>query len=228
MAAMSRPRIVTIVACLTLSACGTVPPAGDGSTPPTAAQSTATADAAPSGTAVTMHPAVVRAARQATDVSKMKVRLDAEGNVVKQSVYHGDASLIAEPVRKLAAERFPGATPRRYETEWYAEHGEVHEVEVDTKDGQQCELAAKPDGTELYVECHVAPTALPAAVAQAAADAVPGGKVVEAESKKGPNIDHFTVEVQLGDVEYYLVISPTGALQHKLRRIPAVVEVPVD
>ncbi|MEM6990508.1 MAG: hypothetical protein AAF721_08425 [Myxococcota bacterium] len=207
------------------AACGTTAAEAPSSTPPTQEVATTEAPAA-SGTATALEPAVAKAAAGA-DVIKMKIRLDGSGAIVKQSVYHGDKGQIAEPVLALAESKFPGSTPRRYETEWYADLGEVHEVEVDTKDGKKCEVAAKADGTELYVECHETEAALSAAAKKAITDAFPDAKILEVESKKGPGLDEITVELESGGVEYYFIVKPDGSDARKLRRIPAIVEVPV-
>ena len=104
--------------------------------------------------------------------------------------------------------------------------GDVFEVEVDTKDGKRCAVAAKADGTEVYVECRVDPAELSEPIVKAVEALMPGGKIVEAESKKGPGIYEVSVEVESGGREYYLRVSPDGTLIQKLVRIPAIVEVP--
>ncbi|MCA9712663.1 MAG: DUF1592 domain-containing protein, partial [Myxococcales bacterium] len=155
-----------------------------------------------------------------------ELRAAADGHLVKQSVYHDDADAIPEPVRALAAQRFPQATITGYETEHYADLGRIYEVEVDDG-GKSCEVAAQADGTEVYTECRIDPTTLDAKV-KATVDAVaPGGRILEAETKKGPSVDEITVEVQAGDRELYLRIRPDGTLIEALRRIPAIVEVPL-
>jgi len=218
---------IAFTGCTAAAGCGSTSTSEPTSTP-ASANASAMVDASPAGTA-TMNPAVAAAVRSAKDVAKMKIRLNADGEMIKQSVYHGDASTIAGPARELAETTFPGGTARRYETEWYAEHGEVHEIEVDTKDGKRCEVAAKPDGTKLYVECHETEASLPDAVKTTITTTFPDGRVLEVESTTGPAIDaSFTIEVESGGVEYYLVISPAGEIQHKYKRVPAIVEVPVD
>lgn len=209
------------------SACGTsIATAAPTTTPSSNVATEAPAAAAEDVTA--LQPGVAAAAQHATDVSKIKLRLDASGKIVKQSVYHGDQSKIAAPVLDLTAKKFPGSKPRRYETEWYADLGEVHEVEVETADGKTCEVAAKPDGTELYVECHEPHDSLSAAVKALVSKSYPNGKILEVESKTGPNVDEITIEVESGGVEYYVIVSPDGSNARTMRRIPAIVEVPVD
>lgn len=219
--------VPALAALMLLAACGTSTVVTEKSSTPPGTEAVATVDTSVATGAAALQPGVAEAATQATGISKMKLRLDADGQWSKQSVYHGDESRIAEPVRALAAKKFPGGTATRYETEWYADHGEVHEVEVKTTDGKTCEVAAKPDGTELYVECHETEASLPAPVKDAVSTAYPDGKILEAERKTGPNLDEYTIEVQSGDAEYYLIVAPDGTLSKTLRRIPAIVEVVV-
>ena len=56
----------------------------------------------------------------------------------------------------------------------------------------------------------------------------PGAKVLEAETKKGPQMDEITLEVQVGEGEHYVRIKPDGTLVQRLVRIPAVVEIPIE
>lgn len=213
---MSRALLVLPLALL---ACG---PKGSGGTAnPTDAAPTI--NAAP---AAVLDGEIVHTASTAADVKKMKIRVDADGGIVKQSLYHGEAGALPPKVLEAAKARFPGATIRHYETELYADRGRVYEVEVDDA-GKPCELAATPEGAEVYVECEVDPASLAAELQAAIEKEAPGGKVLEAETKKGPDVDEVTVEVEVGGRELYLRMKPDGTLIQKLRRIPAIVEVPL-
>lgn len=157
----------------------------------------------------------------------MKIRVNAEGGIVKQALYHDQSTVIPQPVLEAAKAKFPGSTPVHYELELYAELGRVFEVEVKTSDGRQCELAAHEDGTELYTECRVDPAELdPTILATVEREAL-GGTLLEAEHKTGPEMDEFTVEVDSQGVELYLQIASDGSLLSKHKRVPAVVEVPL-
>ncbi|MBL4685521.1 MAG: hypothetical protein JKY37_13080 [Nannocystaceae bacterium] len=219
--------LVAAASVAATSACGTNIATPAPTTTPSHDSNVATEAPAAAGEATALQPGVAAAAQHATDVSKIKIRLDASGKIVKQSVYHGDESKIAAPVLALAAEKFPGSKPRRYETEWYADLGEVHEVEVETADGKTCEVAAKPDGTELYVECHEPHDSLSATVKTLISESYPDGKILEVESKTRPNVNEITIEIESGGVEYYVIVSPDGSNARTMRRIPAIVEVPV-
>jgi hypothetical protein len=204
-----------------LLACG---PKGAGTTTPQAGGAGTSAPA--SAPAAALDAEIVKTAITATTVEKLKIRVDADGGIVKQSVYHDKADALPAPVLELAKTRFPNATVRHYETELYADRGRVYEVEVDDG-GKACEVAATPEGAEVYVECEVDPGTLSAEVKAGVEKAAPGGKILEAETKKGPGIDEITVEVEVGGRELYVRLRSDGSLVQVLRRLPAVVEVPL-
>lgn len=215
-----------LVSALLLCACAGAS-ASSSSTPPpsSAAANEATGDNTASGYALDRE--VVQSGSNSGSAYKFKLRVDEDGTVVKQAMYHRDEAAVPEAVRALAAERFGGAVATHYETELYADIGRVYEVEVDNS-GTQCELAATADGTELYTECHVDPASLSSAIKATIDSVAPGGEVLEAESKQGPKLpEEYTVEVKVGDNELYLRIAADGTLLQALRRIPAVLEVPL-
>jgi hypothetical protein len=214
---MSRALFVLPLALLL--ACG--PKGSGGTTVPT--DTAPTTNAAP---AAVLDGEIVSTAITAADVQKIKIRVDADGGIVKQSLYHGEASALPAKVLELAKTRFPSGTVRHYETELYADRGRVYEVEVDDG-GKLCEVAATAEGVEVYVECEIDPATLSAELKAAVEKAAPGGKILEAETKKGSDIDEVTVEVEVGGGELYLRLQPDGTLVQKLRRIPAIVEVPL-
>lgn len=202
-----------------LLACG---PKGSGGTtpPPTDGATTAPAPSA------ALDSEIVRTAITASQVDKLKVRVDADGGIVKQSIYHHQADALPAKVLEAAKTRFPNATIRYYETELYADRGRVYEVEVDDA-GKLCELASTPEGAEVYIECEVDPTSLAAELKATVEKQAPGGKIIEAETKKGPDVDEVTVEVEHDGRELYVRMRPDGTLIQTLRRIPAIIEVPL-
>lgn len=171
---------------------------------------------------------VASAAPNAQGVDKVEVRLDKSGRVVKQAVYHLDASLVPEPVKATAQREFPDSNVTHYETERYADLGDIYEVEVDTADGRSCEVAAKADGSLIYTECRADPATASPEIIAAIEAAVPGGEIKEYEVKKGEGIDEVTAEVEAGGQEYYLHLEPDGTLLDKRIRVPALIEVPLD
>jgi len=174
-----------------------------------------------------LQEAVARAAITAKTVDEFEFRLDEQGALVKQAVYHDDASAISDAVKAKALEVFPGGTITHYETEWYAGVGDVQEVEVETADGRECEVSALPDGTLRYEECKLDLAGLPTQVTEAIESAYPGGKILEVETKKGPDLDVLTVEVEAGGTEYYVHMAPDGEIQSVHKRVEAIVEIPV-
>lgn len=209
-----------------LCACTTSGAATEGTTPPTtseAASMTAEGSAGESALA----PEVVSAATGTDTVFKMKIRVDGDGTVVKQSTYHRNEAAIPQAVLDLAEQKFPGAKKTHFETEVYADLGVIYEVEVDNG-GTECEVAAREDGTEVYTECHLDPATLSDAIKATIESVAPGGKVLEAESKKGPDVpEEFSIEVEHDGKELYLRIAADGSLVQAMRMVPAVVEVPL-
>ena len=108
----ARTIAIALTGCLAHAGCGSASTSDATTTPPAGANASLVVDASTAGTA-TINPAVAAAARSAKDVAKMKIRLNANGEMVKQSVYHGDASTIAAPALELAETTFPGGTARR-------------------------------------------------------------------------------------------------------------------
>ena len=189
------------------------------------ARSASTAASTGEGGGAILTAPVSEAATTAPAVEKMKLRFDASGQLIKQAVYHDDASAIPKAVHELAVVTFPDAKELHYETEHYADLGEVYEVEVETADGKKCEVAGTADGTLLYSECHIDVGELP----QPIADAVAGMKILEVEHQDmAEGDDEYTVEVEDKGREFYYRFGPDGALISKHLRVPAIVELPVE
>src|SRR5687768_10943237 len=147
-------------------------------------------------TATILDKEIVETAGSAKRVDKIKIRVDADGTIVKQSVYHDAVDKIPQAVRTLADTKFPGAKVLLYETELYSDIGRIYEVEVKTKDGKMCEVAASEDGKEHYTECQIATKELPPEITRAIPANVRGGKIVEAEKKTFASSEEYTVEVK--------------------------------
>jgi hypothetical protein len=158
-------------------------------------------------------------------VQWVEVDTDADGKIAKCTVYHDRAGDVPQPVHELAARKFPQAKKRYFETELYAEWGLVYEVELETADGRHCEVAGKPDGTELYTECEIRPEDIPAPVQQAVRALLPGGELREAEEKRGPSIDEVDLQLQVGDELHYIRYQSDGTKIQHLVRIRGEVEV---
>jgi uncharacterized membrane protein YkoI len=227
------PRAMLLCAFVSI-ACGTETRPGTETPEPTPTEAPAPAPtqavdvAAPApktGTAV--HAEIVATARDAKGVEKVKLRTDASGVLVKQAVYHLDESRVPEPVKALAKKEFPGGKAVRYETEIYADIGAIFEVEVQTKDGKRCEVAANAEGVLRYKECRVKPKELPVEVTRKLGELHPKGKILEAETKKGPDVDEITVELKEAGREFYVRLQPDGTVLETLVRVPAVFEVPL-
>lgn len=155
----------------------------------------------------------------------VKVYLDAGGAVHKISLYHQQVDRVPEPVRRLAQERFHRAQMRQYEVELLADGSWVHEVELETPDGQRCELSATAQGRLLYTECLIAPAELPEAVRAEVGRRLPGGEVEEAEVQTGASGRVYEVKVRLAGQTHVLRLGPSGEVLRRSLRIPAVLDV---
>jgi len=193
-----------------------------GETP--AAPSAPQAPATPAGPSLDAD--IVRAASTASGVQKLKIEAESDGSLRELSLYHGDESTLPAAVLALREQQYPGSKVRAYEIEFEREHGRVFEVEVTTKDGQECEYAAKPDGTLVYNECHIDPKALTAGVQAAITAKLPGAKILEAEKKTYPDGRTIhSVEVRVGEKEHELYFDGEKIIRHELV-FPAQLEVP--
>jgi hypothetical protein len=68
---------------------------------------------------------------------------------------------------------------------------------------------------------------IPAPVKAAIDARLPGGKVVEIETKKGPTMDELSLEVEHEGKLHYLRLRPDGGLIAHFHRVPAEIDVPV-
>jgi len=169
---------------------------------------------------------IVAAAASAAGVRKFKIEADADGSIRELSVYHNDAAALPAAVTALREAQYPGSKVRAYETEYDRDHGRVFEIEVTTKDKQDCELSARPDGGLVYTECHIPAKSLPGPVVSAIDKAVPGAKILEAEKKTyvdGRAI--VSVEVTAGGEKHELYFEG-DALSRHVRVIAGELEVP--
>lgn len=182
------------------------------------------AAATPSGPR--LDPEIVAAAVTAAGVTKVKIEAETDGTIREMSLYHNDAAALPAAVTALREAQYPGSKVRAYETEYDRDHGRVFEIEVTTKDKQDCELSARPDGGLVYTECHIPAKSLPGPVVSAIDKAVPGAKILEAEKKTyvdGRAI--VSVEVTAGGEKHELYFEG-DALSRHVRVIAGELEVP--
>ncbi|MGK0360424.1 MAG: hypothetical protein ACI9U2_002737 [Bradymonadia bacterium] len=155
---------------------------------------------------------------------EVRVYLEPGGGIRGLSIYHLDAEAIPAAVRTLGASRFPGRKIVYYETEWYADGTQVFEVEYALEDGRKGEIAARVDGSLVYVERPM--PSVPEPARRAAMEAVAGGRIIEGDRRQGPGIDHFILKLDLRGRVHVLHIDAQGqVLQHGIR-VPAKIEVP--
>lgn len=188
-------------------------------TPPTP-----TTQAPPAGP--NLDAGIVSAAATNAGVTKLKMEADADGSLRELSLYHNDAAALPAPVLALLPQQYPGAKIRAYETEFNRGHGRVFEVEVLTKDKQECEYSATPEGVVIYNECHIDPKALPEPIRTAIPKTVPGAKILEAEKKTFPDgREIYSVELSADGKVHELYFEKDALVSHVLV-IPAQLEVP--
>lgn len=218
--------LVTVIAVGAFSACGAnqqnsptepAPPAAEADTTPAQA-------CAPPGQ---LDPELVALAIRADSLIRFRLRVDESGAIQKFAVYHEDADEIPEAVRAAAEARFPDSQVRYYESERYSDRGRVHEVEVATSEGQHCELSAQTDGTLVYVECEITADEVPEAIMAEANRRVPGGELVEAETKEGPEINTVHLQMRVGEQTHYLIFQASGEFSNHYLRVPATIDIPV-
>ncbi|MBA3546373.1 MAG: hypothetical protein H0T76_07825 [Nannocystis sp.] len=170
---------------------------------------------------------IVRAAATHAGVTKVKIEADADGSLRELSLYHNDEAALPAPVLALLAQQYPGAKIRAYETEFNRAHGRLFEVEVLTKDKQECEYSATPEGVIVYNECHIDPKTLPEPIRKAIPEAVPGAKILEAEKTTFPDgRETYSVELSAGGKVHELYFEKDALVRHELV-ITAQLEVPV-
>lgn len=168
---------------------------------------------------------IVRAAATVS-VQKFKLEAEADGKLRELALYHNDESALPPAVVALREQQYPGSKVRAYEIEFDAAYGRVFEVEVTTKDKQECEYSAKPDGTVVYNECHIDAKTLSPAIQALIPKTVPGAKILEAEKKTyvdGRTV--FSVELSAGGKKHELYFENDAVTRHELV-FPAEVEVP--
>lgn len=188
-----------------------------------ATPATPSADAAPSSPG--LDPELLLLARDAHGVDKVKLRVDKNGQLVKQSVYHADRTRIPAAVLALAG-KYEDGMIAFYETERYQDGQRVFEVEIAPRKGPACELAALEDGTQLYTECKLARKEIPPAVSAAAKKLVPGAKTVEAEKKETADGNvTYSLEVESKGRVHEIKMTEAGEVTHHYVRVPAFVDV---
>ena len=170
-------------------------------------------------------------AQRSGEVQELRVYYGKDQRPRKIAVYHQRAELVPEPVKAAALAQFPDAKIVKYEHEYYADIGVVHEVELETTDGKDVEVSAFADGTVYYVEQPVELESLAESAREIIAQKVPGGVIEELEHKKGPELELYQARVAPeggGAAKHYLVFDAAGNLVRHNLRYPAYIEVPVN
>lgn len=167
---------------------------------------------------------LIATATNAEGVFKVKIFTQPDGTVRKLAVYHRDAKLVPQKVQDAARKLFGSAPIQYFESEQYLDLGQIFEVEVKTAKGEE-EGAFKPDGTLVYRETPLTAKTVPAQLLKIAQGLVPEGKLIEAERKRGPNVDEFALKFDVKGVIHYIRMQPNATIINHAKRVPAVIEV---
>ncbi len=157
--------------------------------------------------------------REHSKVEKIELEVAADGAIRELALYHNDADRIPEAVRKRAESTYPGAKITGFESEVEGpKRRQVYEVEVETAEGQKCEIEAGDDGVLIYTECEVDLATLSEGIKTAAAKALPEGTIKKAEVvQHGDDAPAETViEVELGESTHKLIFVGDQLKRHVL------------
>ncbi|MCA9657665.1 MAG: hypothetical protein KC486_04935 [Myxococcales bacterium] len=158
-------------------------------------------------------------------IEKLELELNADGSVRELALYHSDDARIPDAVKAKVDEVYPGAKIKLFESELEGpERKEVFEVEVETADGQECEIEATAAGELIYTECEIEAESLDDAIKAAVKATFPGGELKEAEVVERPGAAKETaVEVEVDGVSHKLVFV-SGELRRHAVEIKAEIE----
>jgi hypothetical protein len=160
-----------------------------------------------------------------TKIDKLELELAADGSVRELALYHSDDARIPDAVKAKVDEVYPGAKVKLFESELEGpERREVFEVEVETADGQECEVEATAAGELIYTECEIEAESLDDALKAAVKATFPAGEIKEAEVVERPGAAKETaVEVEVDGVTHKLVFV-SGELRRHAVEIKAEIE----
>ncbi len=220
------PAVCWLAAGSWLAACGGASPGGETTPEGDSVGSPTQQNSAPANTVVGAE--TLATAKQASDVERVELVLNDDGTMSKFAVYHKDSSSIPEAVRDLAKEKFPQGTIKHFESEWYRSRGVVYEVEISAPDGKDCEISALADGSLIYTECARTKEELSERIRNTIDSLLPGGKIVEAEEKKGPDIDETSVEIDHEGRTHALRFNANDELTERALILPAKLKIPIE
>ncbi len=130
---------------------------------------------------------------------------------------------VPGPALARASQHCPG-TPSSYRQYW--EDGtELWSVVVGAAE-QLCEVVAASDGEMAWVRKNLPTDPLPGEI-RGAVQGFGDSRIMELSRRRGPEADDFVIEFEtLAGKRYVVVLSPSGNVVHRMRRYPAVVDLP--
>lgn len=153
-------------------------------------------------------------------VKKVKLYVDADGKVVKRSLYVTPNAVPAW-VSKFADDTIGKGGSEYYELEWYADSPNLKVYECTRLiKGSKVEVSVNEHQQLRYIEREIAVSDLPAAVKSAARE-LKGFRITEVEEKKGPAYMQYELEGMEGGTEVSYTFDPSGKLLSKHLSVPA-------
>jgi hypothetical protein len=177
------------------------------------------------GAAGHLDVAMLRGAAQ-PDARKLEIDVAPDGAVRKMAYGHSRENAVPDAIKKLVAEKLPGATVKSWEEELYQDGTRTFEAELETADKKECEVSARADGTYRYTECVKSKDDLPPAAKQWLDANLAGANVEEVEHREGPVGEEWSVEAKVGEAMHYLHFSATGELVARFVKVTATIKVP--
>ena len=169
------------------------------------------------------------AAAQWETVKEVEISIDGSGNITKIAVEQSSGDKVPEALRKLVEATYAGGTITEYEQELYQDNVMVHEVEVKTADGKECEISATEAGALRYTECKLKPEELAEPIKKGVETAAPGAEITEAEVRKtADGAEDFRLEVKANNRKWYFRFKADGTMTERSRLVEAEVAIPVQ
>lgn len=130
---------------------------------------------------------------------------------------------VPGPALARASQSCPG-TPSGYRQIW-DDGAERWSVVVGAAE-QTCEAVSAPDGDLAWIRKNVPTDPVPGEI-RATIQGFGDSRVIEIQRRQGPDADDYVVELEtLSGKRYLLVVSTSGALIHRLRRYPGLIDLP--
>jgi len=130
---------------------------------------------------------------------------------------------VPGPALARASQSCPG-TPSGYRQYW--DDGDERWAVVVGAAEQTCEVVSARDGDLAWVRKNLPTDPVPGEI-RGTVRSFGDSRILEVARREGPDADDFVVELEtLAGKRYLLFISPSGAIIHRLRRYPGLIDLP--